>query len=61
VLSFQWKPAPDTVGAMKSYLGPARYATVEPQALLLNAGARGPTAAIGRLIRSTSGPRSRSA
>ncbi|MGZ8287725.1 MAG: amidohydrolase [Telluria sp.] len=41
VLSFQWaKPAPDTVGALKDYLGPARYATVEPQALLLNAGAR---------------------
>lgn len=41
VLSFQWaKPAPDTVGALKDYMGPARYATVEPQALLLNAGAR---------------------
>ncbi|MDB5935733.1 MAG: hydrolase [Massilia sp.] len=41
VLSFQWgKPAPDTVGALKDYLGPARYATVEPQALLLDAGAR---------------------
>jgi predicted amidohydrolase YtcJ len=41
VLSFQWaKPAPDTVGALKDYLGPARYATVEPQALLLGAGAR---------------------
>jgi predicted amidohydrolase YtcJ len=41
VLSFQWaKPAPDTVGALKEYLGPARYATVEPQALLLDAGAR---------------------
>jgi predicted amidohydrolase YtcJ len=41
VLSFQWaKPAPDTVGALKDYLGPARYAIVEPQALLLNAGAR---------------------
>lgn len=41
VLSFQWaKPAPDTVGALKDYLGPARYATVEPQALLRDAGAR---------------------
>jgi predicted amidohydrolase YtcJ len=41
VLSFQWgKPAPDTVGALKDYMGPARYATVEPQALLLAAGAR---------------------
>jgi len=41
VLSFQWaKPAPDTVGALKDYLGPARYAAVEPQALLLDAGAR---------------------
>jgi predicted amidohydrolase YtcJ len=41
VLSFQWaKPAPDTVGALAPYLGPARYATVQPQALLLEAGAR---------------------
>ncbi|MFC5478723.1 amidohydrolase [Massilia suwonensis] len=41
VLSFQWaKPAPDTVGALRDYLGPARYALVEPQALLLDAGAR---------------------
>ena len=41
VLSFQWaKPAPDTVGALKDYLGPARYASVEPQAVLLDAGAR---------------------
>jgi hypothetical protein len=41
VLSFQWaKPAPDTVGALRDYLGPARYAAVEPQALLLDAGAR---------------------
>ncbi|MFC3458151.1 amidohydrolase [Massilia haematophila] len=41
VLSFQWaKPAPDTVGALAPYLGPARYATVQPQALLLDAGAR---------------------
>ena len=41
VLSFQWaKPAPDTVGALRDYLGPARYAAVEPQALLWNAGAR---------------------
>jgi predicted amidohydrolase YtcJ len=41
VLSFQWaKPAADTVGALKNYLGPARHATVEPQAVLLHAGAR---------------------
>ncbi|OEZ62137.1 amidohydrolase [Duganella sp. HH105] len=41
VLSFQWgKPAPDTVGALKDYMGPQRYAIVEPQALLLSAGAR---------------------
>ncbi len=41
VLSFQWaKPAPDTVGALKDYMGPARYAIVEPQSLLLDAGAR---------------------
>jgi predicted amidohydrolase YtcJ len=41
VLSFQWaKPAPDTVGALKDYMGPARYAIVEPQKLLLDAGAR---------------------
>ncbi|WP_229507065.1 amidohydrolase [Pseudoduganella rivuli] len=41
VLSFQWaKPAPDTVGALKDYMGPKRYATVEPQAVLQAAGAR---------------------
>jgi predicted amidohydrolase YtcJ len=41
VLSFQWaKPAADTVGALQHYLGPARHATVEPQAVLLDAGAR---------------------
>ncbi|MYM89243.1 amidohydrolase family protein [Rugamonas sp. FT82W] len=41
VLSFQWaKPAPDTVGALKDYMGPQRYALVEPQAQLLDAGAR---------------------
>jgi predicted amidohydrolase YtcJ len=41
VLSFQWaKPAGDTVGALKDYLGPERYATVEPQAVLADAGAR---------------------
>lgn len=41
VLSFQWaKPAPDTVGALRDYLGPARYARVEPQAVLQQAGAR---------------------
>jgi predicted amidohydrolase YtcJ len=41
VLSFQWaKPAPDTVGALKDYMGPARYELVEPQVQLLDAGAR---------------------
>ena len=41
VLSFQWaKPAADTVGALRDYLGPVRYANVEPQALLADAGAR---------------------
>ncbi|PHV04245.1 hydrolase [Janthinobacterium sp. BJB412] len=41
VLSFQWaKPAPDTLGALQPYMGPQRYALVEPQALLLDAGAR---------------------
>ena len=41
VLSFQWaKRAPDTVEALAPYLGPARYAGVQPQALLLDAGAR---------------------
>jgi predicted amidohydrolase YtcJ len=41
VLSLQWaKPAPDTVGALKDFLGPERYAAVEPQAVLRDAGAR---------------------
>jgi len=41
VLSFQWgKPAPDTVAGAKDYLGPERYPLLEPQSLLLNAGAR---------------------
>lgn len=41
VLSFQWaKPAPDTLGALKDYMGPQRYALVEPQAVLADAGAR---------------------
>ncbi len=41
VLSFQWgKPAPDTVAGLKDYLGPQRYALLEPQALLRDAGAR---------------------
>jgi predicted amidohydrolase YtcJ len=41
VLSFQWaKPAPDTVGALKDYMGPKRYALVEPEAVLQAAGAR---------------------
>ena len=41
VLSLQWaKPAPDTVGALQDFLGPERYAAVQPQAVLLDAGAR---------------------
>ncbi|MDQ1814160.1 amidohydrolase [Massilia sp. CCM 9210] len=41
VLSFQWaKPAPDTVAGLKDYLGPQRYAILQPQSLLLDAGAR---------------------
>lgn len=41
VLSFQWgKPAPDTVAGLKDYMGPQRYAILEPQSLLLDAGAR---------------------
>ncbi|MGV7210839.1 amidohydrolase [Oxalobacteraceae bacterium A2-2] len=41
VLSFQWaKPAPDTVPMLKPYIGERRFELVEPQALLLNAGAR---------------------
>lgn len=41
VLSFQWgKPAPDTVAGLRDYLGPERYAIVQPQSLLLDKGAR---------------------
>ena len=41
VLSLQWgKPAPDTVAGLKTYLGPQRYAILEPQELLLKAGTR---------------------
>lgn len=41
VLSFQWaKPAADTVGALQDYLGPRRYALVEPEEVLRRAGAR---------------------
>ncbi len=41
VLSFQWaKPAADTVDALRDYLGPARFGRVEPEAVLLDAGAR---------------------
>ncbi|NRR33381.1 amidohydrolase [Oxalobacteraceae bacterium] len=41
VLSFQWaKPAPDTMASLQPYMGPARAALMEPQALLLNKGAR---------------------
>ena len=41
VLSFQWgKPAPDTIAGLKDYMGPERFAILQPQALLLDAGAR---------------------
>lgn len=41
VLSFQWaKPAPDTLGALQPYMGPQRYPLVQPQSVLLDAGAR---------------------
>jgi len=41
VLSFQWaKPAADTVDALRDYLGPARFGRVEPEGVLLDAGAR---------------------
>lgn len=40
VLSFQWeKPAPDTVDQSKDYLGPERFAILEPAGLLARAGA----------------------
>jgi len=41
VLSFQWqKRAPDTVDGEQGYLGPARYAYLEPAGYLAAAGAR---------------------
>lgn len=41
VLSFQWgKPGPDTVDAVRDYLGPARHALFEPSGLLEIHGAR---------------------
>jgi predicted amidohydrolase YtcJ len=40
VLSFQWeKPAPDTIDQSKDYLGPQRFAILEPAGLLARAGA----------------------
>jgi len=41
VLSFQWeKPAPDTVDSGRNYLGPARFADLEPASLLERSGTR---------------------
>jgi predicted amidohydrolase YtcJ len=41
VLSFQWeRPAPDTVGGTRDYLGAARYPHIEPAGVLARAGAR---------------------
>jgi predicted amidohydrolase YtcJ len=41
VMSFQWaQEAPYSVDAMKNQLGPERYARLEPEGSLLNAGAR---------------------
>jgi predicted amidohydrolase YtcJ len=41
VLSFQWgKPAPDTIEGARDFLGPLRYAILEPQGLLELYGAR---------------------
>jgi predicted amidohydrolase YtcJ len=41
VLSFQWeKPAPDTIGGARDYMGPARFKYMEPAAYLAAAGAR---------------------
>ncbi|XXU97856.1 amidohydrolase [Sorangium sp. So ce1153] len=41
VMSFQWaQEAPYSVDAMKNQLGPARYARLEPEGSLQNAGAR---------------------
>ncbi len=41
VLSFQWeKPAPDTIDQSKEYLGPTRFAILEPAGFLAKAGAQ---------------------
>jgi predicted amidohydrolase YtcJ len=41
VLSFQWeKPGPDTVDSGRDYLGPQRFADMEPAALLEQTGTR---------------------
>jgi predicted amidohydrolase YtcJ len=41
VLSFQWeKPAPDTIGGARDYLGAARFKYIEPAGYLAAAGAR---------------------
>lgn len=41
VMSFQWaKPAPDSIDAAKAFLGPERFARLEPEGSLHAAGAR---------------------
>lgn len=41
VMSFQWaKPGPDAIDATRDYLGPERYARMEPESILHGAGAR---------------------
>ena len=41
VMSFQWaKPGPDSIDATRDYLGPERFARMEPEGILHEAGAR---------------------
>lgn len=41
VMSFQWaKPAPDSIEAAKDFMGPERFARMEPEGSLYKAGAR---------------------
>jgi predicted amidohydrolase YtcJ len=41
VMSFQWgKPGPDSIEAAKAFMGPARFARMEPEGRLQDAGAR---------------------
>jgi predicted amidohydrolase YtcJ len=41
VMSFQWaKPGPDSIDATRDYLGPERFARLEPEGLLFDAHAR---------------------